>query len=174
MDSSMNRSMRLVLSTATVAGAALGLYACCVRPLMCNVREARLEQITLHLAQQTDSSETQQQARANLKSAIECIRVQPANVNLYMIAAANCRVQRQPERAIEFYEQALQFDRRREILANLGNVQSEIGKKRDAIDNLVRANIFWGDYLNDIEDPFVHDEVLRRYKAYEASLKRGR
>ncbi|MGZ8797045.1 MAG: hypothetical protein ACXW2F_06845, partial [Thermoanaerobaculia bacterium] len=54
-----------------------------------------------------------------------------------------------------------------------GNVQSEIGMKNEAIENLTRANIFWADSIVTIEDPFVHDEVLRRYNEYEARINRA-
>jgi len=168
----MSPSVKRLLSVAVVAASAMAIHFFCVKPLMCGIAEKRLERSTLRLARQPDSYAVRRQAAANLDSVVACIHVQPDNVNLYMIAAANCRLLAQPHQAIDFYEQALQYDRRREIFANLGNVQSEIGMKNEAIENLTRATIFWGDTIIDIEDPFVHDEVLRRYNEYEARIQR--
>ncbi|MGZ8833584.1 MAG: hypothetical protein ACXW19_10380 [Thermoanaerobaculia bacterium] len=151
----------------------MAIHFFCVKPLMCGIAEKRLERITLRLAHRPDSYALRRQAAANLDAAVACIRVQPDNVNLYMIAAANCRLLGQPRQAIGFYEQALHYDRRRELFANLGNVQSEIGMKNEAIENLTRAAIFWGESIIDIEDPFVHDEVQRRYNEYQARMKRA-
>jgi tetratricopeptide (TPR) repeat protein len=173
MAAPMSPAVKRLLSVAVVAAAAMAIHFFCVKPLMCGIAEKRLERSTLRLAQRPDSYAVRRQAAANLDSAVACIRVQPDNVNLYMIAAANCRLLAQPHQAIDFYERALHYDRRRELFANLGNVQSEIGMKNEAIENLTRANIFWADSIIDIEDPFVHDEVLRRYNEYEARMKRA-
>ncbi|MGZ8797767.1 MAG: hypothetical protein ACXW2F_10490, partial [Thermoanaerobaculia bacterium] len=140
----MSPSVKRLLSIAVVAAAAMAIHFFCVKPLMCGIAEKRLERITLRLAHRPDSYALRRQAAANLDAAVACIRVQPDNVNLYMIAAANCRLLGQPRQAIGFYEQALHYDRRRELFANLGNVQSEIGMKNEAIENLTRAAIFWG------------------------------
>jgi tetratricopeptide (TPR) repeat protein len=173
MDAPVRSFVKWLLSVAVVAAAAMAIHFFCVKPLMCDIEEKRLERSTLRLTQRPDSYAVRRQAAANLDSAAACIRIQPDNVNFYMIAAANCRLLGQRHRAIDFFEQALRYDRRRELFVNLGNVQGEVGMRNEAIENLTRATIFWGESIKDIEDPFVHDEVLRRYNEYEARMKRA-
>lgn len=109
----------------------------------------------------------------NLASAQECVRVRPHNVNLYMIAALNSRVLGQHNVAIEWYRAALDVDQRPEIYAGLGNAQSQTGDRESAVENLLRANLFWPDTLNSIEDPLVYEEVERRYAEYAEALRRA-
>lgn len=170
----MRRIIRGTLSVLVLLSAAVAIHYFCIEPLRCHLAEARLEQLSLQLVERPDRPDMPRQARANLGRAIACIRVEPRQVNFYMIAAVNCRLLGLDERAIEFYERALRYDRRPELYAALGNAQSKVGRREEAIANLLRANIFWPYTLNDIEDPFVHDEVERRYKEYEAALTRRR
>lgn len=144
------------------------LHYFCVRPLRCHVLEPRLESMSI------DGRVDPARSRSTIASALACARVQPNHVNFYLIAAINCADLRQYDRAVSLYEKAIERDRRPEIYAGLGNTLAKLGRHEEAVQNLLRANMFFPNRMNDIEDPFVHDEVERRYNEYRASIENRR
>ena len=166
----MKAAIRAFLSAVVILAVIPSIDELCVLPWQCSTLEYRLEQSTRQLVDFPTRVDTAVQERANLDAAIRCIRIRPTRINLYMTAAVNCRLLGDNRRAVEFYKSALHYDKRPELYAALGNAQSQIGQRREAVENLVRANIFWPGNGDDIEDAVVRDEVLRRVAQYESAL----
>lgn len=164
--------MRRWLATIAIAATAIfSIHRWCVMPLRCSIVERRLEQRTLQIAARAESMDTPRLARDVAHTALQCAALRPYNVNLYMIAAANLRFAGQDTAAVDVYRRAVRYGRRPELYAALGNALAAAGNRQEAVDYLLRANIFWPDAISSIEDPLVHDEVERRFREYEAQLK---
>jgi len=67
-----------------------------------------------------------------------------------MVLGASLRQLGRNREAIAAYEAALQFDRRPELYLNLGQTQVAIGDSKSALQNFVRACIYFPAYLDEV------------------------
>ena len=163
--------VRAAISIVIVVAALLAIDRFCFVPFRCSYVEYSAEQSTYELAAHEGGASVPQHARDNLRAMRQCMSARPMDVNIYMIAAANARLIGDNATAINYYNEAFRYDRRPELFINLANTQSRIGQRDAAIENFVRAFTFWPGSGEEIEDPIVHDEVMRRIKAYETEIR---
>ena len=81
-------------------------------------------------------------ARRTIELLAPCGHRLPADVDYYMLTAANLRILGAPGEAEAMYARALDYDRRPELYFGLGTVQLEQGKMNDSIASFVNAMTF--------------------------------
>lgn len=161
----MNRPVVEML-IAAVAVVAASMYA--VPAVRCNRMEARLEKRTLRVFGGTDPSAIAPAVRRNLDDVVECLAVDPLNVNLYMIAGANDRAIKRFDDAAVAYRRALTYDRRPELYLNLGQTLIAANRREEGMKMLLTAARFYADegrinyVMSDIPEV---EEVKQRLRA---------
>lgn len=110
------------------------------------------------------------QARATIEQMLPCMKLSPADVDYFLITAANYRILGRDERAMALYERALQFDKRPEIYFELGRTQLQLGLQREAFQNLLIAG-YSGRYVNDLEYPELRNRLITAVAEREAAIR---
>ncbi|HWW62875.1 MAG TPA: tetratricopeptide repeat protein, partial [Thermoanaerobaculia bacterium] len=103
---------------------------------------------------------------------LTCIEHVPANLNLYMIVAANYRVLGRYEDAIAMYRAALRYDRRPELYLNIGECYLALGNTEEAQRYLVATALFRIDIFQNVPDApkqRAWEEAFRRMKEPETA-----
>jgi hypothetical protein len=159
------RAMKALVSVALIALAIDAVVVFCYRPYVCNLTTLGLKVQTEQAWNLADAAGDDWriafQARRRLDIAEDCLRPTTASVELLMVTAANARLAKRNQEAIDNYRAALRIDHRPEIYFNLGLAEIDNGQREQGIEDLVVAGRT-GSYWNLIEDEAVRNEVTRR------------
>ncbi len=166
------RLLKLLVSVAVIAAAGLAIHRWCWLPYRCDEIEKASLRMTSQTLQTGGGYEESVRARQTAALVLGCIEHVPANVNLYMIVAANYRVLGRYEDAIAMYRAALRYDRRPELYLNIGESYLALGNANEAQRWLVAAAMFRLDIFQNVPEAAKQrswDEAFRRMKEPETA-----
>ena len=127
----------------------------------CNRITRAAEAATRGISELPDTYSTALAARRNRAVLEICLRHDPTDVSMLMIAAANDQLANNYHGAITLYRTALKEDRRPELYLNLGNCEIAAGLREEGIADLVEAVAFEPSYIAAVEDVPVRLAVER-------------
>ena len=148
----MKRLLQIAACLAIAAGAAWAtsrLYDVYV----CNVRAKTAERRIIQLYSLNDEVTARIAARQILDDMDRCIPCTPTDVNQYMVRAAALRMLGRPDEAANDYRRAMRYDRRAELFLNLGEVELQAGREREAEDAFSTAVFLLYSYIDNIPEP---------------------
>ena len=167
---------RRAMSALVIALAVWASWAFVFLPLFCR-REQWKRLRSSYAAFDRGGEQARAVARANIERLERCLRPGCREVRLLFIVAINYRTIGRPEIALDLYRQALRYDRRPEILANIADTQLSLGNREEAYANYLEAVLFFPGYLRLVEDGAlrarVRDEALRRRPDLEREIRRA-
>ena len=132
-----------ILTVALVAVvAAFGIYRLAWIPFRCDLQAKRAMVQTDYATRVADEYNAVLAARENLRILVACTERCPWDVRSLFAAAWNLRILKRYDDAIAMYQQALKYDRRPELYAELGNAYLEAGNEEAAMQALLQAGRF--------------------------------
>jgi tetratricopeptide (TPR) repeat protein len=162
------KTVRRITAAFTAAIGCSFIYVLTWQPLQCDIAKNKLQRFTERiwdLPAGLTVTMTERQRAADLQ---RCIKVCPADVDLYMTLGAADQVLGRLPHAADNYQEALKYDRRPELFLNLGLVQLALKQHRAAVETLAKACAFEIRYAEDIPDPTVREEVLASVRSEQA------
>lgn len=144
----------------------------CYIPYRCNNEIGAAVSVTGQLWAQSGQIDATIASRRLILQMDECLRGHP-DTGAYMVAAANLRILRRPNDALQYYRRALKIDRRPEVYLQIGNTLMEMGDRTGAIRYYMMAVSFNPQYIYDrsVLPQEVWDEVYRQYVAEEQQFR---
>jgi tetratricopeptide (TPR) repeat protein len=167
------KALRYLAVALIAAGAAWSIHAFCWRPLECNRLVQALNDPSYVLAEERSFRDIDQ-ARRNLEQLQPCFAAPCRNVPLLFLAAVNYRTTGRNEVALSLYQEALRYDRRPEIYANIADTYAVLGNREAAYENYLTAAMFHVQWIRAIDDGElrvrVREAVLARYPEDESQI----
>ena len=158
-------SIKVVLRTAALIAAAIGIYYLCLQPLhgQLVLRDVRSRTI---LAQSRERAHASTIAWTNLNDLQRVARACRLDPAWYVLYGGNCELLQRWSEAADAYTRALSVDERPEIYFSRGRVKLYLGQTEAAAADMVTAARFDPSMLEQI------DGELRRRVAAAAGLKK--
>ncbi|HEV8433472.1 MAG TPA: O-antigen ligase family protein [Thermoanaerobaculia bacterium] len=132
-------------------------------PFVAEGKKLQLETRTEGVLAMGDPFRSAQVARENLATIGRYLPKRPGDVDYLMLRAANDRVLGNYDDARDSYLQALRYDRRPELYAELGLTELRMGRRQEALDALFQAVLFSRVYFESLS-PDVIDELKARLR----------
>ncbi|HEX3110417.1 MAG TPA: O-antigen ligase family protein [Thermoanaerobaculia bacterium] len=132
-------------------------------PFVAEGKKLQLKARTEQVLAMGDPYRTAPIARENLAKIGENLPKRPGDIDYLMLRAANDRVLGNYEDARDSYLEALRYDRRPELYAELGVTELQMGRRQEALDALYQAVLFSRVYLDSLS-PDVVDELKARLR----------
>jgi hypothetical protein len=154
-------AMRRLAAIAVLACGVAAVYQWCVLPWQCNIGGKRLKARTA-IAYRNNNIVL---ARNNAGEIRQCIEMNAANADTWMILAANEHVLQRHEAAVDAYQHAGSYGTRPEIDLNLGLELIETGRRDEGIAAIVRAVRRNPLYMADLDNVSLKREVNRSIAA---------
>ncbi len=145
----------VVIAIAAVAGAVWIALRFAYEPFICEQNKLRIKTKTEEVLGMGDPFRSAPVAQENLAAIGPCIAKRPGDVDYLMMRAANDRVLGNYEEARASYQQALRYDRRPELYAELGVTDLQMGRRDEALDALFQAVLFSRIYLDSLSPDVV-------------------
>lgn len=168
------KALRMLAVVVVGVAAAWSIYAFSWRPLQCN-RLLQALSDSSYAANRARTFRDIDEARRNLELLQPCFAVGCRNVPLFFLAAVNHRTTGRNEVALALYQEALRYDQRPEIYANIGDTYYALGNREAAHANYLTAASFHPQWLRVIDDgemrTRVANEVLARYPEQAKFIK---
>jgi tetratricopeptide (TPR) repeat protein len=146
------KAARMLVTSLVAIAAAWGMYRLVWIPFRCDAEVRRAMVQSDYASRVADDYNAVLAARENVKVLLACSERCPWHVRSLFTAAWNLRLLRRYDDAIAAYRQALEYDRRPELYAELGNAYLESGNEKAAMEALLQAGRF---------DRFVLKRVVR-------------
>ena len=153
----------IIIAIVAIAGAVWAAKRFAYDPFVCENKKLRIRSRTEEALGIGDPFRTAPAVRSNLALIDECLPKRPGDVDYLMLRAANDRVLGNYEGARASYQQALRYDRRPELYAELGVTDLQMGRRDEALDALFQAVLFSRIYLDSLS-PDVVDELKARLR----------
>jgi tetratricopeptide (TPR) repeat protein len=158
----MNRRTLTAILLAPIT--VFGLYRCSYLPIHCSIAAATSERQLVAALDHDDDYGNIVAGRRALDRLRNC-DIHPLEIDPPLLIALSYRVQHQYNRAIASYERCLTIDRRPEIYLGLGMTQIKVGRRQEALQNLVLACAFDPTKLDAIDDGPMREDVKRAINA---------
>ncbi|HEY2325310.1 MAG TPA: O-antigen ligase family protein [Thermoanaerobaculia bacterium] len=130
-------------------------------PFVAEGKKLQLKSRTEQVLAMGDAYRSAPIARENLARIGEYLAKRPGDVDYLMLRGANDRVLGNYEEARASYEEALRYDRRPELYAEVGVTELQMGRRQEALDALFQAVLFSRVYFESLS-PDVVDELTAR------------
>lgn len=167
------RLTRLFVAVALLAVGGLSIYRLVYEPWRCQITKRSVKKRTEILYSSPETLSSLGIARENISRLNRCLPVTPADIDLYMLLAANYRLVRNYAAAADTYRKALAFDERPEIYLSLGLAELELGQRSAALEHLTLACTFNFLLIDDIPDPQMRIDAINGVRAREDRIVRN-
>jgi len=157
------RAAAAVVAIVAIGGAVWITLRFAYDPFTCERKKLQIKARTEEVLGMGDPFRSAPIARENLAALGECVSKRPGDADFLMMRAANDRVLGNYEEARASYQQALRYDRRPELYAELGVTDLQMGRRDEALDALFQAVLFSRIYLDSLS-PDVVDELNARLR----------
>ena len=168
-------AIRIAAATVVIAAGVWASATFVLRPIKCYRLKGQLYASSYSSFENRDE-QGRRQARANLEKLESCLAPGCRNIPLFFLLAINNRTVDRPDAALALYREALRYDKRPEIYANIGDTELAMGNLEGAYQNYLTAALFVPAYLRLIDDPQlqarVQDEVLKRHPGQRRAIER--
>lgn len=150
-----------IVALAAIAGMAWITLRFAYDPFVAEGKKLALKDRTEQVAAMGDPFRSAPAARENLTAIGESLAKRPGDIDYLMMRGANDRVLGNYEEARASYQEALRYDRRPELYAELGVTELQMGHRAEALDALFQAVLFSRTYFESLS-PDVVDELRVR------------
>ena len=157
----MHRSLTILCRLAALVAGALLIERLCVQPYAANLVLHRVDRRTHAALDAGDPQRGAILARTNLNELRSIASTCRYDVTYHFLFAANARFLNQSAEELAHYDAAMAVDHRPEIYFERGLTLLEMGRKAEAIPNLVTAARFDPGSLDNL-DPQVREEVATK------------
>lgn len=169
------KALRIAAAAAVIAAGAWASATFVFRPIACYRLKGQLYASSYRAFENRDER-GRTQARANLEKLEMCLAPGCRNIPLFFLLAINNRTIDRHDAALGWYREALRYDKRPEIYANIGDTELAMGNREEAYQNYLTAALFFPAYLRLIDDPAlqarVRDEILERHPGERRAIER--
>lgn len=165
------KAIRALLAIAVLAAAIVAVHRFCWQRYECDVVSKSVDR-RLHRAFR-DHSVNEALGLAMMRRLEPCLAQQPFNYQLLVTYGNAASAAGRKDRAMEMYRAALALNERPEILANIAELQFEMGRPDEARQNLLRAMTFNLVFARRAAEP-MRSELIAAVKARRAALLRAK
>jgi tetratricopeptide (TPR) repeat protein len=133
---------RALILLATIVAGVHALRVLVWEPFTCNIDKRYYDGQTVlaaELAERSYGGSYRSLAKANVSGLRRLDKHCPGDLHVLMLLARNNELLEQPGEAIIYYQKALRVSRRPEIYQLLGEAQAAVGRRSEAIANLLMA-----------------------------------
>jgi O-antigen ligase len=153
----------MIVAFLAIAGAVWIAKRFAYDPFVCEGKKLQIKTRTEDALGIGESFRSAPVARENIVAIDQCLPRRAGDVDYLMLRAANDRVLGNYESARGSYQEALRYDRRPELYAELGVTDLQMGRRDEALDALFQAVLFSRIYLDSLS-PDVAAELKARLR----------
>jgi len=161
--------VRALLAVAVVVIACIAVHRLCWMRYTCDVEKKNADRRLTRAFREMNESERVAVGRAMLARLRPCLDEDPFDYQLRVSYGMAADAAGQKSLAMEMYKAALALNERPEILANIAELQFELGQADEARANLQRAVNFHVAYVTRAAEP-LRTELFEEMKARRARL----
>lgn len=157
----------VVIISGALAALSFGVY----QPYRCSLALRQARTRTEKLIRSGDRPGARVVSRGIMDRLSVCRRCCAAEIDAYMIRAANLRLLGRYSEAVLEYRRALEYQRRPEIYMNLGEVLVQTGAREEGLEMVRRALEFNPHLLQSITQPDIKEAVAAHGKGAGANSR---
>jgi tetratricopeptide (TPR) repeat protein len=159
------KAVRILVTSLVALAVAVGIYRLAWLPFRCDLEAKRAMVQTDYATRVADEYNAVIAARENLAMLAACTEHCPWDVRGLFAAAWNLRILKRYEHAIATYQEALKYDRRPEVYAELGNAHLEAGNETAAMEALLQAARFDRFVLTRVARPDIKERIEKQLES---------